>query len=187
MINLKKLGFVAGPLLSALLVSGCVWQSDYDALQAKYNDLQKQSQMQADELAAAKAQQGRLTGAIKYTVNSDLLFASGSWTMSESGKSVIARLATKLAPTQQNKLVVNGYTDNVPVGPGLAAQGVPDNQVLSQKRAEAVMEFLISTGVKPDLVSAVGHGENDPVQPNDTAKGRAANRRVEITLAQPAM
>jgi chemotaxis protein MotB len=46
-----------------------------------------------------------------------------------------------------------------------------------------VMEYIISQGVKPDLIEAHGFGESNPVASNDTAKGRAANRRVELTLA----
>jgi len=103
--------------------------------------------------------------------------------MSAAGKRIIARLAQKLASTQQNKLVVNGYTDNTPVGPGLQRQGITSNDILSQKRAEDVMQYMISQGVKSDLISAHGYGDADPVASNDTPKGRAQNRRVEITLA----
>jgi chemotaxis protein MotB len=103
--------------------------------------------------------------------------------MSASGKRIIASLANKLAPTQQNKLLVSGYTDNAPVGPALIRQGVTSNQILSQKRAEAVMQFLISQGLKPDLVSAQGFGDGNPVASNTTAQGRAKNRRVELSLA----
>jgi chemotaxis protein MotB len=71
----------------------------------------------------------------------------------------------------------------VPVGPALLQQGITSNQILSQKRAENVMEFLISKGMKPDLVEAHGYGDTQPVAKNDTAKGRATNRRVELTLA----
>src|SRR5262249_3943027 len=101
------------------------------------------------------------------------------------GRQIIAKFATKLAPTQQNKLLVNGYTDNAPIGPALQKKGVTSNQDLSQKRAENVMQFLISQGVKSDLVSAHGYGDANPVAPNTTAKGRAQNRRVELTLAEP--
>jgi chemotaxis protein MotB len=69
------------------------------------------------------------------------------------------------------------------VNPVLQRQGITSNEVLSQKRAEAVMQYLISQGVKPDMISARGFGEADPVAPNDTAQGRAMNRRVELTLA----
>jgi chemotaxis protein MotB len=173
----KRQCLAAASMLSPLILTGCVvWKSDYDALQAQNQQLQQQ-------VAADKVQINRLAGAIKYTVNSDLLFPSGGWEMSAQGQSVIAKLASQLAPTQQNKLVVNGYTDNAPIGPALQRQGITSNQVLSQKRAENVMQFLISQGVKPDLVSAKGFGETNPVASNNTASGRAQNRRVELTLA----
>jgi chemotaxis protein MotB len=172
-----KRPFIVGSMLSPLVLTGCVvWKSDYDAVQAQNQQLQQQ-------VAADQAQINRLVGAIKYTVNSDLLFPSGGWQMTQEGQSVIARLASQLAPTQKNKLVVNGYTDNAPIGPALQRQGVTSNQVLSQKRAENVMQFLISQGVKPDLVSAQGFGETNPVASNSTPAGRAQNRRVELTLA----
>jgi len=170
-------------LFGAILLGGCVSQSDYDALQAQNKDLQQQVATQQTQIAADQAQIARLQGGIKYTVNSDLAFKPGSWEMSAAGQDTIAKLAKKLAPTQQNKLVVNGYTDNAPIGPGLKAQGVNTNEELSQKRADTVMQFLISQGFNPALLSAHGHGESNPVAPNDTAKGRAQNRRVEITLA----
>jgi chemotaxis protein MotB len=94
-------------------------------------------------------------------------------------------MASQLAPTQQNKLVVNGYTDNAPIGPALMQQGVTSNEILSQKRADAVMQYLISQGLNPGLVSAKGYGDTNPVASNTTAHGRAQNRRVEITLASP--
>ena len=124
-----------------------------------------------------------MQGAIKYTVNSDLLFPSGNYKMSAQGQQLIGRLASQLAPFQQNKLVVNGYTDNAPIGAQLRRQGIDSNQVLSEKRADSVMQYLISQGVKEDMISAKGYGEQDPVASNDTAQGRAQNRRVELTLA----
>jgi chemotaxis protein MotB len=177
---------LAGAVLSVALLTGCVSQSKYDALQMQNDQLQQQVSTLSTQNAADKAQLSRLVGAIKYTVNSDLAFAPGSWQLSERGKRIISQMASKLAPTQQNKLAVNGYTDNTPIGPELAKQGVTTNEALSQKRAEAVMAFLISRGVKPDMVTAQGFGEKNPVASNDTAKGRAQNRRVELTLANPA-
>ena len=194
----------------AVLLAGCVSQGKYDALegqynalQGQYNDLQGQyqklqqasaaqaAQSSADiaalkkEIDAGKVHVSRLQNAIKYTVNSDLLFRSGSWEMSKEGQEVIAKLVPQLAPFQQAKLVVNGYTDNAPVGRALQRQGVTSNEVLSQKRAEAVMAYLTAHGVKPDMISARGLGEADPVASNSTAQGRAQNRRVEVTLAGP--
>jgi chemotaxis protein MotB len=184
--SIKRKYAVAGSLLSVMGLAGCVSQSKYDALQAQNQQLQQQNASLSQEVAASKAQVSRLQGAIKYTVNSDLLFASGGWEMRPQGKQIIARMASQLAPTQENHLLVNGYTDNAPIGPGLKKQGITSNQELSQKRADSVMQFLISQGVKPDLVSAHGYGEQDPIASNDTAQGRAKNRRVELTLGNPA-
>jgi chemotaxis protein MotB len=168
---------MAVSLLSTTVLAGCVvWKSDYDALQAQNRQLQAQ-------LAASQQQVSRLVGAVKYVANSDLLFASGSWEMRPQGQQIIAGFAQKLAPTQQNHLLVSGYTDNAPIGPELRRRGVASNEELSQKRADAVMQFLISQGVNPSLVSAHGYGEADPVASNDTASGRAQNRRVVLSLA----
>ena len=185
----------------SVLLSGCVSQGKYDELEGNYNALQGQytqlqqasaaqaAQSAADmaalkkEIDAGKVHVSRLQNAIKYTVTSDLLFRSGSWEMSKEGQEVIAKLVPQLAPFQQSKLVVNGYTDNAPIGKALQQQGITSNEVLSQKRAEAVMAYLTAHGVKPDMISAQGHGEADPVAANTTAQGRAQNRRVELTLA----
>jgi chemotaxis protein MotB len=194
--------------VASVLLAGCVSRGKYDELQGQYSTLQRQygdlqgqyTQLQqssaaqaarsAADLAAArkeaateKAQIGRFQEAIKFTLNSDLLFRSGSWEISPQGKELIGKLTPKLAPYQQNKLMVNGYTDNTPISPALKRQGVTSNEVLSQKRAEAVMADLIAAGVKPDMIAARGFGEASPLASNKTAQGRAKNRRVEVTLA----
>ena len=162
--------------LATLMLGACVSQSAYDALQAQNQQLQAQ-------VAADKAQICRLQGAIKYTVNSDLLFPSGGWQMSDRGKQIIASFAAKLAPTQQNKILVSGYTDNAPIGAALQREGITSNEILSQKRAENVMDYVVSQGVKPDLIAAQGFGDTNPVASNNTPKGRAQNRRVALSLA----
>ena len=182
---------VASLLISAVTLAGCVVpKSDYEdlqtqnqQLQGQVQQLQTQNQQLKQQVSAQSAQICRLQGAIKYTVNSDLLFPSGRYQMSAQGQQIIGRLASQLAPFQQNKLVVNGYTDNAPIGAQLRRQGIDSNQVLSEKRADNVMQYLISQGVKEDMISAKGFGEQDPVASNDTAQGRAQNRRVELTLA----
>ena len=178
-----KRGVLTFALMAPVLLSACVSQRSYDELQAQYQQVQQQNAALSNQVAADKAQICRLQGAIRYTVNSDLLFPSGGYQMSERGKQIISGFAAKLAPTQQNKILVSGYTDNAPIGPALQRQGITSNEILSQKRAEDVMAYLVSQGVKPDLVSAQGFGAANPVAPNDTPQGRAQNRRVELSLA----
>jgi chemotaxis protein MotB len=170
------------PLLAGLLLAGCVSSQKYDALEQDYQQL---NQRMSAEVGANQMQISRLQGAIKVTVNSELLFPSGDWQMPPAAQQTIAKMAPILAPLQQTSIVVNGYTDNTPIGPELMAQGVTTNLVLSQRRANTVMQFLISQGVRPNLVSAQGFGDASPVASNDTPQGRAQNRRVELTLAGP--
>jgi outer membrane protein OmpA-like peptidoglycan-associated protein len=175
-------GIVLLSVLLPLALSACVSRSDYDALQTQNQQLQTQNQQLQQQLSQSTAHVGRLQNAIKYTVNSDLLFQPGGWQMSEGGKTIIARLAQKLAPTQQQKLYVGGYTDSTPIGAALREKGVTSNQQLSEMRANAVRDFLISQGVKPDMVAASGYGTANPVASNATSRGRAQNRRVELSL-----
>jgi chemotaxis protein MotB len=102
--------------------------------------------------------------------------------MPPAAAATIAKIAPILAPMQTAQITVIGYTDNVPIGPELAAQGITTNQQLSLRRAQTVMNYLISQGVNPATLTAQGMGEADPVASNDTPQGRAQNRRVELTL-----
>lgn len=184
-------GFLA---VVGLLLAACVSQTKYDEAQAsltseqqKNADLEKQYQelnnAMGAEVGAKSMQISRLQNAIKVSINNELLFPSGGWEMTAAAKTSIAKIARVLAPHQANHINVNGYTDSTPIGAGLAKQGVTTNVILSQKRADTVMNYMISQGVNSKLVSSHGLGEADPVASNDTAEGRAQNRRVELTLA----
>ena len=167
-------------LVAPIFLFGCasdtgVDQAEYDSVVSENQQLRQQAALDQDHIK-------RLQSAIKYTVNSDLLFPPGGYELSDAGKDIISKMARVLAPHQQEKLVVNGYTDDAPVGPALQNEGIDSNQVLSEMRADAVKKYMISQGVKPEYVSAKGWGEADPVAPNTTARGRSQNRRVEITL-----
>jgi chemotaxis protein MotB len=163
-----------------LVLAGCVSQHKYDTLEAQYQQL---NQTMSAEVAANQMHITRLRDSIKVSINEELLFPSGGWQMPVAAQQTLSKIVPILAPKQQAKLLVNGYTDNVPIGPGLKSQGITSNQELSQKRADTVMQFMIAQGVNPSLVSAQGFGEKNPVAPNDTPEGRAQNRRVELTLA----
>ena len=179
---------------AALLLAACVSQSKYDESQQNLNasqqknaeleqEYQQLNQSMSAEVGAQQMHITRLQNAIKVSVNSELLFPSGGWEMPAEAKQSIAKIAAILAPHQKTKVNVNGYTDTTPIGPGLMKQGVTSNLILSQKRADNVAQFMISQGVNPSLVQAIGYGEANPVASNDTAAGRAQNRRVELTLA----
>ena len=163
----------AGTLgLGVLILSACVSQSQYDAAAAENQRLKAQ-------LAALQAEQ-------KYVEAADYLFPSGGFQLSPAGQAELANnIVPKLKGLQNAKIVVYGFTDNTPVGPELRRQGIPDNLVLSTRRAATVANFLVAQGINPNIVSAKGVGDTRPVAPNDTPQGRAQNRRIEITVQGP--
>jgi chemotaxis protein MotB len=94
---------------------------------------------------------------------------------------VLAKIAPTLASLQGQQIVVQGFTDNVPIGPELRAR-FPSNLELSSARADDVARYLTQKGVPASTISAQGFGEERPVASNGTAEGRAKNRRVEIVI-----
>jgi chemotaxis protein MotB len=79
----------------------------------------------SSEISANQMHIERLQNAIKVTVNDQLLFPSGDWQMPVTAQQTIAKMVPILAPMQQTKIMVNGYTDNVPIGPGVVRQVSP--------------------------------------------------------------
>ena len=115
----------------------------------------------------------------------DLLFPEGGYELSAAGQAALSRYVPQLRSVQNVKVVVYGFTDNLPVGPALQRAGIADNLDLSSRRAATVAAFLQSQGVNPNILSAKGFGATHPIAPNDTPQGRAQNRRIEIVLEGP--
>ena len=92
------------PLIVPALLAACVSQSNWtDLLEAQNQELQQRNTMLSQQVAAEQAKVSRLQGAIKYTVNSDLLFAPGGWKISSQGKQIIAKMASQLAPLSKTR------------------------------------------------------------------------------------
>ena len=106
---------------------------------------------------------------------SDVLFDFGKYSLKEDAREKLARLSGIIISHPGLNLRVEGYTDSI----GSDAF----NQKLSEQRADTVRQFLIGQGLNPDTVSGVGYGKGYPVASNDTASGRAMNRRVEIVVS----
>ena len=135
------------------------------------------------QLEEAKRLQSGATVAVTPDTERDL-FPSGGYQLSAAGERALAEFAHKLGPGQARmvteQITVTGYTDNQRIGPELARTGVTTNAILSQKRADAVKQYLVAHGIPAAMIDAQGVGEADPVASNDTAEGRQQNRRVEI-------
>jgi len=108
----------------------------------------------------------------------DVLFASGQIEIRPRGQAALKEVASVLRTLDGRRFQVAGHTDNVPIETPRYAS----NWELSTARGVEVVHFLIAQGVRANALAAAGYGEFDPVSPNDDAKGRARNRRIEITL-----
>jgi chemotaxis protein MotB len=175
----KHTGWAVAVPLAALLLSACVSQSAYDDLQAQNQQLQAQNQQLQAQIAALQKE-------ATFVEAGDLLFPPGGFELSPAGQAELKNnIVPKLINLQNAKVVVYGYTDNTPVGPQLQRAGINDNLTLSSRRAGAVVTFLVSQGVNPNIIAAKGFGETHPVASNDTPAGRAQNRRIVITVQGP--
>jgi outer membrane protein OmpA-like peptidoglycan-associated protein len=104
----------------------------------------------------------------------DVLFASGQTTLVEGGRSSLAEVVDLLQTEPDKKIRVEGHTDSL--GDAEA------NLQLSEQRAQAVLEALVSMGVSSERISALGMGEDFPIASNEDEEGRARNRRVDVIL-----
>lgn len=112
------------------------------------------------------------------TLSGSVLFKTGAAELLPIAEQQLAQVAKALVQQDETRMIlVEGHTD--------ARGSKRHNEQLSLARAAAVRAYLISQGVSPDRVRAVGKGEASPVASNRTAEGRANNRRVEI-IVQPA-
>jgi outer membrane protein OmpA-like peptidoglycan-associated protein len=122
-----------------------------------------------------RAQVHEDTRGVVITFNGAELFPFGNYTLLETARPKLDQVAEALNAQGENKqITVEGHTDNA----GSAAINLP----LSENRANAVRDYLISAGIEPGRISAVGRGGSRPIVDNRTAESRAANRRVEIII-----
>jgi chemotaxis protein MotB len=114
---------------------------------------------------------------IEVEMRTDILFPSGSARLADDAVNIIERLGGVLAPFP-NPIRVEGYTDNKPIKTAVFYS----NWELSAARAGSVVRVLSTHGVSPERLAVIGYGEQRPLQPNETADGRNANRRVVVVI-----
>jgi len=109
-----------------------------------------------------------------FRLSSAAAFELSGSNLSDEGKAEIKSFAAKLKGHKVNKITVEGFTDST----GAAAF----NQALSERRANAVKDEIIKNGIDASLITAIGRGESNPIADNATRQGRAANRRVKVSV-----
>ncbi len=175
-------------------------QAQLQAQQAAAQKAEADARAAQAELAASKAQQAQQQAAdqteqmrekLKQQLNevlntretarglivnmSDVLFDTGKYTLKSEAREKLAKVSGILLAYPGLAMQVEGYTDNV--------GGEAYNQKLSEQRAQAVGDYLVSQGVKQENITATGFGESQPVADNSTPQGRSQNRRVQLVVS----
>lgn len=136
------------------------------------SQMDKQREELAEELEGARVE--RYGEGVLVTFDSGLLFDFDSSVVKGAARSNLTELANSLRNYPDTEVLIVGHTD---------AQGSDTyNQGLSERRAAAAKNFLVSQGVPSNRVRTEGLGESEPVASNDTDAGRAQNRRVEVAI-----
>ena len=117
-------------------------------------------------------------GRMIVSLSSDILFPSGRTNLTDEGKEAIAELCETLKTLEGRSFLVVGHSDSSPI----KTKRFPSNWELSSQRAIEVTRLMIENGVKPEMLSAAGQAEFDPIAENDTPENKAQNRRVEIVF-----
>jgi outer membrane protein OmpA-like peptidoglycan-associated protein len=144
--------------------------SGWQAVPAQAENKTPPPQQGSSRPAPVPAPQGKVT----YRMG-DLLFAPGQAELQPAALATLDALVASIAKEPDRHLVVEGHTDSTGDEAG--------NRELSQRRADAVMQYLVAHGVSPSRISAVGKGQDNPIASNDTAEGRKRNRRVDVVVS----
>lgn len=142
--------------------------AEYRSLLAKFKSL----------IDAGKLKVKIVDGRMVVVLATDVLFSSGSASLSRDGKAAIAEVAQLLASIPERTFQVEGHTDNVPIS---TAQ-YPSNWELAAARAITVLKTMVEAGMPANRISAASFADSRPAASNDTPEGRAQNRRIEITI-----
>ncbi len=150
-------------------------------------DTSKKAEIAEDRLQVALKQEidkglvevERKDGKVFVTVGSGGAFASGSADLTPEAREIMGKIATA-SGGDAGSIVVSGHTDNVPL---MFGSPFRDNWDLAAARASSVVQAMEqSGGTNPDKMKAVSYGEAKPIESNETAAGRAKNRRIEIEI-----
>jgi chemotaxis protein MotB len=132
------------------------------------------------EVAAGVAHIEQLTEGMVFRLPQDVLFPAGSAELTPAGRSAVRDLVSRIG-SRDERVEVQGHTDDQAIK-GALAQRYPTNWELAGARAASVVRVLEEAGVEPRRLSAVSYGASRPLASNESAEGRAQNRRIEVRL-----
>ena len=178
-----KRAVVVAALVAGLAMPGCARRGGINTTTAAVGDprgaagVGNDPDRQKRDLEQVLGGKGRVVrdgDTLRASLSSDVLFESGSARLQPGADTKLLQIAEILQRYPRTYVDIIGHTDN------RGSEGY--NQELSQRRATAVRDNLVKAGVDTARVTTRGEGEHKPIATNDTATGRATNRRVDVTI-----
>ncbi len=114
---------------------------------------------------------------ITVEINASVLFSPGQAKLADSSSLTLQAVA-HVIKGHEHEIHVEGHTDNLPIH----TENFPSNWELSSARASSVIRLFIENGVEAHRLTAIGYGENRPIETNETPEGRKRNRRVTVMI-----
>lgn len=148
------------------------------AAEAKSKQYEQLAGQLQGQIKAGQIEISELRGKMTVKLKDKVLFPSGSAKLNTQGQAALDAVAGVFKDMQGKNVIVAGYTDDVPTSGGL----YKDNWDLSSARAIAVVRYLASKGVPPQMLGAAGFSQFRPIASNDSPANRSQNRRIEIAL-----
>jgi chemotaxis protein MotB len=175
-----KNGAVNGDQIQQILTAMASNQAQAATQRQTLADVDKRITDAAKHLGfGGKVQTKELNNGLQVTLLTDrVLFRSGRADLQPQGLELL-NVIGQVLKSVDNTIDINGYTDDVPIGPG---GPFPSNLYLSSFRADAVADYFASIGLGRSRLFPAGRGDQDFVASNATPEGRAQNRRVEIIV-----
>jgi chemotaxis protein MotB len=124
------------------------------------------------------------SGRLSVSIVDRVLFPSGGAALNPAGRRIMDKVSEVLTRGKDHRILVEGHTDDVPIGPALRER-FPSNWELSTARATEVAKYLTAHGVPSERLTAAGRADTAPVANNHTEDGRRQNRRIEIIVLPP--
>ena len=161
--------------------------AEEDAAQEEQRQSNAKAEIAEDELRVALRQEigqglvavDRQEDKVIITVGAGGAFPSGSAKLTDAARNIMEEIAG-VSESGSGEITVSGHTDDVPL---IFGSQYRDNWDLAAARASSVVQALEGTGkVPPGRLQAISYGESQPVESNETARGRATNRRIEIEI-----
>jgi chemotaxis protein MotB len=159
-------------------------EAERDRIAAESEQLRLSLTKELDDarLENITVQQARADNSIPITLGNADFFETGSAKLTEAGGQKLTQLANIIHSYHNHRIVVEGHTDNVPIGPMLLSRFASNWELSVARAAAAVRHMQSETDIDPHKLAAAGYGEFKPVGDNSTEEGKQLNRRIEVVL-----